>query len=214
MEALCAALSGQYAHVHTLDFPGHGAAPETGFSTQVFTDATLAYMDENGIAEAHFFGYSMGGYVALQLALQAPDRVRAIVTLGTKFDWTPETAARTAATLNLEKWQEKVPDFVQMLRERHPAQSLSTLVENTRRLMRHLGDGAALTEAQLADIVAPALILAGDADTTVSQEESAWAAHHLLAAQCEILPGVKHPFEQVDIDLLTEQMVPFFMENE
>ena len=45
-------------------------------------------------------GHSMGGYVALKLALKRPELVDRIITLGTKFNWTPEVAAKEVKMLN------------------------------------------------------------------------------------------------------------------
>ena len=38
----------------------------------------IAVLDDLGIAATHFWGHSMGGDVALTLALRAPDRVRSL----------------------------------------------------------------------------------------------------------------------------------------
>jgi 3-oxoadipate enol-lactonase len=46
-----------------------------------YTDA-LAVLDHLGIAEAHFVGLSMGSYSALQVALNAPNRLRSMVLAG------------------------------------------------------------------------------------------------------------------------------------
>ena len=43
------------------------------------TDDALTVMDAAQLAEAHVFGVSMGGVVALDLALAAPERVRSLV---------------------------------------------------------------------------------------------------------------------------------------
>ena len=53
----------------------------------------------------------MGGYVALQLANKHPKYVQKIITLGTKFAWDKETAAKEVKMLNPEKIEEKIPAF-------------------------------------------------------------------------------------------------------
>ena len=74
--ALIARLQGS-VRIHTLDFEGHGNAPPRGrpFRIRHFADNVVEVLDRERILCADFFGYSMGGYVALQLALQAPHRV-------------------------------------------------------------------------------------------------------------------------------------------
>ncbi len=59
-------------------------------------DDLITLLDELGIAEAVLVGLSFGGRVALQAALLAPARVRALVLLDAVLDgvpWDPESAA-------------------------------------------------------------------------------------------------------------------------
>src|SRR5262245_23477139 len=87
--------------IHALDFPGHGGneIPSEPFSIPLFTESVLGYMDVKEIRDAFIFGYSMGGYVALSLAINYPERVRKVFTLATKFEWTEEIAMRETAQL-------------------------------------------------------------------------------------------------------------------
>ncbi|MCW0295119.1 alpha/beta hydrolase, partial [Klebsiella pneumoniae] len=87
--------------VHALDFSGHGAAAMRGdaFRIAAFVDDVRELLDARGVERAAFFGYSMGGYVALALAAREPQRVERVMTLGTKFRWTPEYAERESRML-------------------------------------------------------------------------------------------------------------------
>lgn len=51
-------------------------------SVRTLTDLTVAYMNEQGISRAAVFGNSLGGHVALNLALKHPERVVALVLTG------------------------------------------------------------------------------------------------------------------------------------
>lgn len=64
------------------DLPGHGGtdAP-TGRMPEVALDL-VALLDQLEIAQALVIGYSMGGRLALHLAVAAPERVRALVVIG------------------------------------------------------------------------------------------------------------------------------------
>jgi pimeloyl-ACP methyl ester carboxylesterase len=75
-----AALAERYT-VHAIDFPGFGSSskPATGgYNARWFADIVLGLMDELGIARAHLVGNSMGGRVAIEVGLQAPERVAAL----------------------------------------------------------------------------------------------------------------------------------------
>ncbi len=195
------------------DFPGHGGLP-TGepFSMQRFSDFVLAFLEKEHIARADIFGYSMGGYVALFLAAQHPERVRRVFTLGTKFDWSPDIAARETGMLNPEKIETKVPAFARALAARHAPADWKTVLHQTADLMRDLGDGHGLRPESFAQIVCPVTIGLGELDNMVTPEESRAAAGALPDGRFEILPGCKHPIEQVDVVLLAERLQEFFAE--
>ncbi|HEY5640239.1 MAG TPA: 2-succinyl-6-hydroxy-2,4-cyclohexadiene-1-carboxylate synthase [Dehalococcoidia bacterium] len=66
-----------------VDLPGHGAsdspADPARYSMEHCVKDIVALMDRLGVERAAALGYSMGGRVALHLALAAPERLRALV---------------------------------------------------------------------------------------------------------------------------------------
>ncbi len=62
---------------YALDLPGHGgSSKEVGEGTvQAMAKTVLGFLDAKGVGRAHLVGHSMGGAVALELALSHPDRV-------------------------------------------------------------------------------------------------------------------------------------------
>jgi pimeloyl-ACP methyl ester carboxylesterase len=84
-----AALSSRY-RVHAPDLPGFGSStkPATGrYNARWFADIMLGLMDELEIGRAHFVGNSMGGLVALETALAAPERIGALGLLCPAVAW-------------------------------------------------------------------------------------------------------------------------------
>jgi 3-oxoadipate enol-lactonase len=67
------------------DWPGHGrsSGTEALASVEAYADFTVAVLDRLAIARAVVVATSMGGLVALDLALRSPDRVEALVLLST-----------------------------------------------------------------------------------------------------------------------------------
>lgn len=66
--------------VYALDLPGHGGSSKDVGPGDVstLTGAVVAFMDALGLQKAHLAGHSMGGAVALDLALSHPDRVASL----------------------------------------------------------------------------------------------------------------------------------------
>ncbi len=66
--------------VIALDLPGHGKSEGIGRqSIRDYVDAVQGFMDAIDMPAAVIVGHSMGSAIALQLALDAPDRVLALV---------------------------------------------------------------------------------------------------------------------------------------
>ena len=100
------AYSASIFQVYSLNLQGHGGNPTTdrAFQIEDFAEQVLDFMASEHLVRASFFGYSMGGYIALYLSLNQPEKVDRIFTLATKFGTgIRKTAAREVKMLNPEK---------------------------------------------------------------------------------------------------------------
>lgn len=200
----------QHFIVHALKFSGHGGKPFAGdFSIALFADEVLTFLNQNEIEQANVFGYSMGGYVALHLAKQHPERVGKIFTLGTKFDWNPGTAEREVRMLNPTKIQEKVPAFADALAKRHQPNDWKVVITKTATMLQNLGNGAALNAEDFAKIQQPVTIGIGSQDNMVSLEESEATANLLPKGRLLLLSEFKHPIEQANFITLADAIELF-----
>ena len=98
-------LSRRYRVVR-MDLRGHGNSPvpdpAAEFSLNHLVKDAVQLLDEAGIQSAHIVGNSAGGYVAQQLALQHPQRVRTLALFGATpglknshaHTWIPKVAER------------------------------------------------------------------------------------------------------------------------
>ncbi len=197
--------------VYTLNFEGHaGRSSDREFSLDHFSENLLQFIENEKLVSPNIFGYSMGGYVALKLAMSHPDKVKHIMTLGTKFDWSPESAAREVKMLNPDVIVEKVPKFAEQLKERHAPGDWKQVLHKTADMMVALGNGDALNPADFSKVNCPVLITVGDTDNMVSVEESQQIANVIPNSKFDIFEGFKHPIEQVDVGMLRNKIVDFF----
>lgn len=196
--------------VHDFNFSGHGGSPAEGpFSIDGFVSDTIAFMDEMKIPAASFFGYSMGGYVALKLAHDFPDRVERIVTLGTKFQWDPESAAKEVKMLNPEIIEQKVPAFAATLADRHQPGDWKINMKKTADMMIELGNGKAMTIPMFEKITQPVMICIGTEDNMVTITESEFTAQNLKIGELNIIDGFKHPIEAIDQKIMAGIITEF-----
>jgi pimeloyl-ACP methyl ester carboxylesterase len=212
LELLAEALAPRFT-VHLLDFEGHGGAPARDRPMRVgnMVENVLELMDARKLDRAGFFGYSMGGYVALCLALHHPNHVDRVATLGTKFRWNGETAEREAARLDPTTIRAKVPRFAETLAVRHGrAGGWESVLARTAEFLRDLGENPPLTDVTLGQIRQPVRILVGDRDNTVSADESAAVANTLHNGSLTVLAETPHPIEQVGGHELARVLRAFF----
>jgi pimeloyl-ACP methyl ester carboxylesterase len=165
---------------------------------------------------AHVVALSMGGYVALTLALARPELVRSLVLIGTGAggpDRVPRPAEvrqvfTDAIGLPLDEfgrrtmpytfgpgWAERNPDrFEEILRARleHPT-SYRTIEAHVRACYGFYAEGCDVER-----IEAPALVVHGDADVIVPVENGRRLAERLPNARYVELPGRGHnlPLEE------------------
>lgn len=205
----------EYFEVHRLNFEGHGKAGsiESPFRIHYFVENVLGYLDEHGISRAHFFGYSMGGYVALALAKTNPERVNKVATLGTILQWDEKIAERECRYLHPKNIKEKVPHFAQQLQERHPY-GWERVVNNTRDMLQYLGMHPEIKKDEWKQISAPALFYIGDRDTTAGLEETIAVYKKVEQSELMVLPQTGHPILEADKDLLIYSLKAFLKEDQ
>ncbi|HEY3230658.1 MAG TPA: alpha/beta hydrolase [Roseiflexaceae bacterium] len=79
-ETIIPDLDGQW-HLYALDLRGHGRSGwvPMRYRLQDYADDLITFLERRVAEPAILFGHSLGGIVALMIAAQRPDRVRAVV---------------------------------------------------------------------------------------------------------------------------------------
>lgn len=186
--------------VYTLNFSGHGGESfQSTFGIETFAEDVIRFMNHVKIAKADVFGYSMGGYVAVWLAYIFPERIGRIVTLGTKFDWSSESAKKEVKKVNADKILEKVQAFARILEHRHAPNDWRDLINKTSDMMLALGDSPLLTESNLKTIRHEIEICLGDSDDMADRDFSIQVSQWLPSATYHELKDTPHPIEKVDL---------------
>ncbi|MEM0997925.1 MAG: alpha/beta fold hydrolase [Bacteroidota bacterium] len=200
--------------VHTLDLEGHGSQPfaDRAFRIGHFTENLQAYIEANGLLGADIFGYSMGGYVALDLARKQPGKLGRIHTFATKLAWSPETAAKEVKMLNPDVILAKVPKFAAQLETRHSGNDWRENLQRTADLMLDLGEAPVLKPEDLAAIEIPVRMGIGDRDNMVSIRETEAFYRHLPQGEMVVLPRTPHPLEKMDPVTMTRAIREYFRE--
>lgn len=184
---------------HLFTFHGHGGKHRHWpFSIAGFADEVAEYLISQNIKQALVFGYSMGGYVALKLAMKNPALLRGIITLGTRFDWNPAFTTAETAKLNARILEEKAPAFAEHLKRLHGEQWL-TLLNNTASMMKAIEQGSVEFVEMLPHVNLPVWITRGDQDRMVSLNESLMVANSIKDARYFELRESGHRLESLKL---------------
>jgi len=206
MEPLKLHLSDHF-DVYTLCFEGHGdRCTDRSLAIANFSDNLRSFLVENKLEKPLIFGYSMGGYVALYTEALFPGSFSKIITLGTKFNWTPDIAAREVRMLQPDVVEEKVPKFAAHLQRMHEPNDWKSVMRKTAEMMEAMGANPPMNDVDLGKVNCPVHLLLGSKDSMVSEAETKEIQYQLSDVQFDILDGVEHPIEKLELALLNRYL--------
>ncbi len=192
-----------------IDLPGHGVSadvPEQEASIRHHAEATLRALDHAGIDRVIMCGNSMGGGVALRLAVSYPDRVAGLVLVASIGRDIHDGGARAWVDGEnpLIPREEDVDKFMEIVLERPPpvgrAVIRHVITERARRadslhkLFRGfvLQDGEAGVPRDLSTIACRALVLHGEQDRVISKRTAEDLVLALPRGELIVMRGVGH----------------------
>lgn len=191
--------------VLTYDVRGFGETelPESEVGLEVLTEDLHRLLRALAVDGAFVLGYSMGGRIALQLALDHPDLVRALILANSAVGATPpapEAVERRKGLFallergDLEAVAEQMTaaSFSPGLKERDPARfqryKAVKLQNDPRQFARVWGALATAPPPELGRLSCPVLIIAGERDSFLPLD-AARAAHAAIPnSRLEVLP--------------------------
>lgn len=197
--------------VTLVDFPGHGANGQyiDDMSLDSLTHFLIRFVAETFVSPPFVFGYSMGGYVALNACLKKPGLFSGVFTLATKFDWTIESAEKEVKMLNPEMIKTKVPLFAKDLEKRHTAVDWTIVCKNTASMMLKLGKSDSIHVDYMSGIDVPVRFAVGDRDKMVTIAETENYYIRTPKGSMLVLPETYHPFEKVNLTKLAHELIWF-----
>jgi pimeloyl-ACP methyl ester carboxylesterase len=205
--------------VIAVELQAHGRTADIDrpLSYEQMADVTAGLLQYLKIENADFFGYSMGGSVALQVAIRHPAMVRKLVVASTTYKtdgWHPEVLAMMGhLTPDIFAGSPVEEDYQRLA---PTPEAFPTLVAKLNELDAQIQDWPA---KDMQSITAPTLLIMGDSDSV--RPEHAVEMFKLLGggvvgdlsglpnAQLAVLPGTTHITLMAQTDLLLAIVPPF-----
>lgn len=189
--------------IYAPDLRGQGEAdkPEGGYSLVEQAEDVAAILDALNVPSAAVVGSSSGGYVAQQLATMRPERVRALVLVGsplTLHGRAPFADEVDALTDPIdERW---VRDSLSWFPLMHavPHWFIEDRVRDGLRMPAHAWQGildglaTAMPPTEAGMIQAPTLILWGERDTLQPRGDQETLAARIAGSTLKVYPDVAH----------------------
>ena len=213
----------QHRCVIGVDLHGHGRTPlgHRNISLIDMGRDMAGVLDLLGYTQVDVVGYSMGGGVALQLAIQHPHRVRRLVLLSTPFsqdgfypEMLPQQAALGAAMVEHLKNTPMYQSYVAIAP--HP-EEFPKLLDHMGAYMRQGYDWS----TDVRKLTMPVMLIYGDHDMFRPEhvvkffqllggglKDAGWQREHLSRSRLAILPNVTH-YEMGLAPHWVEAAVPF-----
>jgi pimeloyl-ACP methyl ester carboxylesterase len=222
----------------TIIFDNRGAgqtdAPQIDYTIRMMADDTKGLMDALEIEQAHVLGWSMGGMIAQELALNYPNSIKKLVLFGTYADGGPHSdppsqigmqkiknresltdEERLRASLDLflsDNFKKTNPDALEKIYgmlcpywEKAP-----TAFENTMRQIKAILRHDAYE--RLPKINKPTLIIGGKEDILQSPRNHEILAKRIYGAKLVLLDNVGHGVMYEVPEIFTKMVIEFLKE--
>lgn len=210
--------------VIVFDQQGHGRTADTSrkMSYEQFGDDAAALLRALKVEHADVMGYSQGGGVALQLALRHPTLIGKLISVSATYrkdGWYP-VVGKAIEGLNAKVFADSPIEAAFKTHTPDPA-AFEAYVEKMKVLN---ADDQNITDAQMRAIVAPTMVIVGDADGVKPEhavamfklrgggdEEAATTGTltKVPAARLVILPATSHIGMSGEAKVLESMVTPF-----
>ena len=209
--------------VITVDLQGHGhtADADRPLRPQTMADDVAALIEHLGLERADVMGYSLGGFVALRVAIQHPQLVRRLVLVAVAFrrDGShPEVvAAMDQMTPEIAEMLKQSPLYEVYSRLAPRVEDWPVLIAKTSAMLKEDYDWT----SEIAQLSMPVMLVYADADSVRpghivefygllggGLRDAGWDGSARPTARLAILPGTTH-YDIADAAGLVPAVVPF-----
>lgn len=221
--------------VYALDLPGHGFTTPRNFSASKLGFPTIRrvlreFLDAQNISRAILLGHSWGGGFAIDFALSSPERVKALVLIGSSgvdvpdhWEWevlkVPGVGRIAAGTIS--RWSTRYSLTNAFFDRSHVTEPM---VDEVYAPLRNPFQKAALyylsrnldwkpIESRLGELSVPTLVIWGEADQFVPLKAGVFLAQKIRSAQFVLVEEAGHNVHEEKSSLVNRTVLTFLKAN-
>ena len=203
---------------------GQSTYPGGEMTADKMAEDMVALLNHLGIEKVHIVGISMGGILALQLALDYSDMVDKLVLVNTFAQLKPDNASQflyfwlrriLVNTVGLAKQAEAVTQRVfpnpdqEPFRQELYRQIMQADPQAYRSSMRGLGSFNVVD--RLGEIFIPTLVITGENDTTVAPQRQRFLAEAITNAKQVVIPDAGHAVSVDQAEAFNQVLIKFLL---
>lgn len=218
-------------HVIAPDLPGWGDSSEVDFLDYEPLDAVCQLLDHLGIEKAAFVGNSMGGHTSIRMAIERPERVTHLITMGAPLQLKPFLFGAGGPTEGIKimyaGYSDASPEAMKrlvdiMVFDQARFASPELLQQRSEAAMKrpeHLANIAKVAPrapipiwadlSRLSEITVPALLIHGRDDRVVSFESTLFMAANIPNSRAHIINRCGHWAQLEHADEFNRLVVDF-----
>lgn len=205
----------KHFRVIAIDLPGFGKSdkPDASYELAWINERVLAFLDQMNVQRFSVVGGSMGGHLALMLALDHPDRVERVIMMGSTGAW-PQPGPIMSGAIKLV-WSDAI--IMNHLRAnwpaiyekiiRHPTPTTDRIFRYQMAIRADLDkyrpEGVASSRAlcsifrtscrsRLSEVKVPILLVWGEYDEIHPLHDAEYMRDHIPGARLEVIPDAAH----------------------
>ncbi|HUQ41952.1 MAG TPA: alpha/beta hydrolase [Candidatus Limnocylindrales bacterium] len=193
--------------VIAVDLQGHGRTADIDRPIHPKTMAgdVIALIEQLGLGKTDVMGYSLGGAVAMWVAILRPDLVRKVVAASTvlrRDAFYPDILEQQKqVNANAAEWMKQTPIYTEYAKVAPRVEDFPVLLEKVGAFMKEPMDAT----KEVASIKVPVMIVQGDSDIVPpshavelfgllggGKKDGGWTGEGVPKSRLAILPGVTH----------------------
>ncbi|MFX1272953.1 MAG: alpha/beta fold hydrolase [Promethearchaeota archaeon] len=214
----------QHFRVIATDSRGHGKSdnPSKEFGYKLMCDDIAALIKELNLDRPFLVGYSDGGQIALEIGINYPELIRAIIAGGVLAEMSEHYSNCVHSwgfsgpgEFNIEKFRKAFPEFADILSEIHASVYGKEYWKELFVNISHMWlDPDGFPKERVSEISVPTLVLHGDRDEVIPLEDPLRIYRTVPNAELSIIPNADHMAASSQVDTVAPIMVDFLKRHE